>query len=287
MTLLPFDFQFTQGNLQDYVDCRRRFQLRYLERLAWPAVETEPFIENERRMHMGAAFHRLAQQHLLGMSADRLSKMLSAGRSAGSDLERWWVNYREHVETIMGPHDSDVRPDGLLVETTLAAPLGRYRLSAKYDAVLWQENQGRVVIVDWKTSQKRPSRKRLESRLQTRVYPYLLVRCGLPAFGQLAPEQIEMVYWFPEFPLQPERFPYDQERYERDGATLEGLVAEIEGLGSDNYHLTQHTERCAFCTYRSLCDRGVRAGSLDDFDEDVAADFGLTLEFDQIAEIEF
>jgi hypothetical protein len=49
MTLLPLDFQFSQGSLQDYVDCRRRFQLRYLDQLAWPAVEAEPLLEHEQR----------------------------------------------------------------------------------------------------------------------------------------------------------------------------------------------------------------------------------------------
>ena len=41
MSLLPPDFHFSQRSLQDYVDCRRRFQLRYLQHLAWPAVEAK------------------------------------------------------------------------------------------------------------------------------------------------------------------------------------------------------------------------------------------------------
>ena len=42
MRNLPDDFHFSQGSLQDYVDCQRRFQLRYLMKLAWPAVDAEP-----------------------------------------------------------------------------------------------------------------------------------------------------------------------------------------------------------------------------------------------------
>jgi hypothetical protein len=287
MTLLHPAFLFTQANLQDYAACRRRFQLRYIERLAWPAVETEPFLENERRMQMGAAFHRLAQQHLLGVPVSRLSEMVGADRFAGSDLERWWVNYRDHARTLTGLPDHGAWPRDLLVETTLTAPLGGYRLSAKYDAILWREDESRAVIVDWKTSGKRPSRAWLESRLQTRVYPYLLASCGLPAVELLKPEQIEMVYWFPEDPLQPERFTYDGEQFEQDRDTLEGLVREIDGLGAVDFQLTQHAERCAFCTYRSLCDRGIRAGSLDDFLEEWDGESGLTLDFEQIAEVEF
>ena len=32
----------SQSSLQDYVDCARRFQLRYLDRLSYPAIESEP-----------------------------------------------------------------------------------------------------------------------------------------------------------------------------------------------------------------------------------------------------
>ena len=51
MSLLPPGFQFSQRSLQDYVDCRRRFELRYLQNLAWPAVEAEPHLEQEKRLH--------------------------------------------------------------------------------------------------------------------------------------------------------------------------------------------------------------------------------------------
>ena len=64
---LPPDFHFSQGNLQDYSDCPRRFQLRYLLELAWPAVEAEPADEFETRIRDGEAFHRMVQQHVLGV----------------------------------------------------------------------------------------------------------------------------------------------------------------------------------------------------------------------------
>ena len=61
---LPPNFQFSQGSLQDFVDCRRRFQLRYIQGVAWPALQTEPAMENERSMQQGARFHHLVHQHL-------------------------------------------------------------------------------------------------------------------------------------------------------------------------------------------------------------------------------
>ena len=61
---LPVDFQFSQGSLGDFVDCRRRFQLRYMWRLSWPAVQSEPYSEHERVMRRGVLFHQLVQQYM-------------------------------------------------------------------------------------------------------------------------------------------------------------------------------------------------------------------------------
>ena len=58
---LPVPFTFSQSSLQDYRDCERRFYLRYIEQLAWPAVDSEPVLENERRKAAGEIFHRLVQ----------------------------------------------------------------------------------------------------------------------------------------------------------------------------------------------------------------------------------
>jgi CRISPR/Cas system-associated exonuclease Cas4 (RecB family) len=155
---------------------------------------------------------------------------------------------------------------------------------------------GQAVIFDWKTSRKRPRRKWLAGRPQTRLYPYLLVQAGahLNQGTPLQPDQVEMIYWYPEFPSEPERFPYSAERCQEDGEYLASLVAEIEGLQEDEFYLTTDVERCRFCTYRSLCERGVKAGGLDDMQagldlgeerESLGEDFDL--DFEQIAEVEF
>jgi hypothetical protein len=80
--------QLSQSSLQDYTDCERRFQLRYLDRLAYPAEESEPALENERHMREGELFHRLVQQHLLGIPVERLS-----GLANTASLLRWWENF--------------------------------------------------------------------------------------------------------------------------------------------------------------------------------------------------
>lgn len=274
---LPTDFQFSQGSLQDYVDCPRRFQLRYIQRLAWPAVEAEPPLENERHLQQGAAFHRLIHQHVLGLSPEHLSSTMT-----GEDLSRWWHNY-----LVGGPTDL---PTSRHPEVVLSAPLSGHRLVAKYDLISVEPRQ-RAVIVDWKTSQKRSKRRWLAKRLQTRVYPYLLVRAGfhLNAGQPLQPEQIEMVYWFADFPDDLERFPYNATQYDADGEYLASLIEKIKGLEDDDFPLTTHEERCRYCLYRSLCQRGVRAGPFDEAEDESEwdGDFEIALDLEQIAEIEY
>ncbi|MEJ2108260.1 MAG: PD-(D/E)XK nuclease family protein [Acidiferrobacteraceae bacterium] len=285
MALLPTNFQFSQGSLQDYVDCPRRFQLRYVLQLAWPAQEVEPALENELRMQQGAAFHRLVHRHMLGIPAEDLSRTVQE-----PDLRRWWHNYLE-----CGPQDL---PETRYPEVVLSAPLGDYRLVARYDLVAVDAGR-RAVIVDWKTSRKRTKREYLAERLQTKVYPYLLVRAGAHLNGDrpLAPEQVEMIYWFADYPGEPARFGYDAAQHEADEAYLTSLVEEISGLGDEDFPLTTQVQRCKFCPYRSLCERGVRAGTLDEvldaaFDEieseaDAGDAFGVDIDFEQIAEVEY
>ena len=282
---LPTNFQFSQGSLQDYVDCPRRFQLRYLLRLAWPAMEAEPPLENERHLQQGAAFHRLIHQHVLGIAPERLSSTVT-----DADLRRWWHNYLER-----GPENL---PELRYPEIVLSAPAGDYRLVAKYDliavgpsAMLSAGTGKRAVIVDWKTSRKRPRRRWLAERLQTKVYPYLLVRAGAHLNGgqPLEVEQVEMVYWFANFPEEPARFAYDIAQYEADEAYLTSLVGQVANLSNSSYPLTTQERHCRYCPYRSLCQRGVRAGALDEVEDELELDdgFGISLDFEQIAEIEY
>jgi CRISPR/Cas system-associated exonuclease Cas4 (RecB family) len=287
---LPDNFHFSQSSLQDFVDCRRRFQLRYLLHVAWPAVETEPALENERFMQQGAAFHRLVHQQHLGVPAEALD-----GLAQEEDLRRWWGNYLG-PGGLKGSLLAEMEGSLRFSETSLSAPLGNFRLLAKYDLIAIAPD-GSARILDWKTSRKRPRRPWLAARLQTRLYPYLLVRAGAQLNGgkALLPEAVEMLYWFADFPEQPERFPYSQKTYQEDERYLLGLIETLQRLGEQDFPLTSDEKRCAFCVYRSLCNRGVRAGDLEK--ASLTDEASLTsergdgslsdLDFEQIAEIAY
>ena len=266
--------QFSQSSLQDYVDCKRRFQLRYLLKVAWPALKAEPVLEYESAMQQGALFHRLIQQHLLGIPVDRLTPL-----AKGPELSRWWQHYLE----FQFPPRAAMYP-----EVTLSMPVMDCRLVAKYDVILVTP-EGKVIIYDWKTSRKRLRSIWLNKRLQTYVYPYLLAQAGahLNQGKAFQPEQIEMVYWFAEAPNEPEAIPYNAEAFTRDEAYLKSLIDEILRSDSQAFPLTQDVDRCRFCTYRSLCDRGITAGDLTEMDAEPEPEIEPDFDFDQIAEIAF
>ena len=274
---LPDEFTFTQSNLQDYVECPRRFELRYVLQRQWPAVEAEPLVERERHMQQGATFHHMVHQHSVGVPEDVLSQM-----ATDSPLKGWWDNYLQH--------GLDNLPATRHPEIVLRAPLGDYRVLAKIDLLALDSE--RAVIVDWKTATRRPKREHLAKRLQTVVYPYVLVQAGAYLNGgkPFTPEQVEMVYWFADDPHNPERFAYSQAQYQADESTLLGLVEEITARTA--FDLTAQEWRCKFCTYRSLCNRGISAGDADSLDESlfddlVDEDDGIDFDFDQIAEVTF
>jgi CRISPR/Cas system-associated exonuclease Cas4 (RecB family) len=289
MAILPDDFQFSQASLQDYVDCRRRFQLRYLLELAWPAIQAEPAEEQEIHGRQGELFHRLVQQHQLGIPAERLASMAQAAdRELGdSRLSLWWDNYLQ-----AGPTDL---PRQRHPEVTLSIPLAGQRLHGKYDLIATDPGE-RAVIVDWKTSRARPGRPWLAARLQTRVYRYVLIDGGAALNGGRPwhPDQVEMVYWFANHPDPPERLPYSEREYGADGEYLAALIAEIVHAGEEDFLLTEDVRRCRLCPYRSLCDRGVEAGRLDAATpeeasgvDETTADWGSGFDFEQVAEIAY
>lgn len=272
---LPPDFQFSQANLQDFVDCRRRFVLRHVQRLAWPAIESEPVLENEQLMEKGQRFHRMAHQSIAGVPLERASLALSEPELAG-----WWANFQRQA-----------LPEGQRhPELSLQITLQGFRLVAKLDLMVVTP-QGQALIYDWKTSRKRSSRAQLATRLQTRVYPFVLSQAGAAYNNNqpFPPEAIEMVYWYAAFPGEPERFAYDQVHYDADAAYLDELAEMIISLDEADFAKTTDERHCRYCVYRSLCDRGVQAGSLDDWEAEQFPTDDLIggLDFEQITEIEF
>lgn len=273
---MPMDLTtLSQSSLQDYNDCPRRFELRYLQQLAYPAVETEPAMENEKHQREGEFFHRLVQQYFIGVPAEKIAKLANS-----DNLQKWWDNF-SNSKDLTRLRDLS----GLKTEVALSAPLGAFRLIAKYDLIAWDEKN--FFIYDWKTYRKRPKTERLAVRWQTRVYRALLVHAGAHLNGgkPIQPEQVEMVYWFSEYPNDPARFTYQTDQFKRDWDILVRFAEEIKSAST--YPKTDDTTRCLYCPYRSYCNRGARAGDALDAELETEAEELFDINFEQIGEIEF
>ena len=274
---LNADFAFTKGSLGDFAACARRFELRYIKRMRFPALEVQEPLQFERRMRQGARFHKLVQQHLLGVPAEALSASLADDE----ELTGWWSNYLAHGLTGL--------PQARHSEITLQEPLAGRRLIATYDLLALAPG-GSAVIVDWKTGAYVPSQSVLRGRMQTVVYRYVLAQAGahLYAGERIPPERIRMDYVYVARGGERISLDYSMAQMQEDEALLSQMIAAIDD--ADVFPLTDDPRRCRFCNYRALCDRG-EAGQLADVDldeaEEEAADEILTLDMDQIAEMEF
>jgi hypothetical protein len=297
---LPETFAFSQSSLQAYADCPRRFWLAYVEQLPWPAVEASPVQEYEARMRQGGLFHRLIERAEIGMDLAHITPGLD------DPLDDWFAKYQRF-------RPADLPTDVVEIEKVFSIPFGapstidnqpstidnsRFRLAAKYDLIAVEPGR-RAIIIDWKTSRRRGDEGSLSRRLQSVVYPYVLVEASKAlSWGPLAPHQVEMRYWFTAAPSRPVVLPYSAEQHVANGERLHALLTQIlHGVTERDFSKVADTPAnrkrfCAYCIYRSRCDRGAAAGDLDELD-DVETFFAIdpaeALEFtlEDVAEIEF
>ncbi len=248
---LPEDFVFSQSALQDFLDCPRRFELRYLLDIRWPSIEQEPALEFEVQTIQGQTFHRLLHQHAVGIPAETIQASIT-----DPEIRAWWDQYLIWQTQL---------PAMRFPELTLTAPIGETLIMAKYD-LLTRLPDSTVLIVDWKTG-KKPKRNSLAQRMQTLVYPFVLARAGdwINDNNPIVPEQIRMVYWFAQEAGTID-FDLTSEQLDKYEARLRQIIDDISA--SFSFPLTPNHRRCRFCPYRSLCERGESAGSLHEPNED-------------------
>lgn len=241
-------FTFSQHSLQCFLDCPRRFWLGYICRLPWPAVVAAPAAEHERRMQLGALFHRWIERTLRGLPASLPEAPLEA--------RRWLAAWSTHA-----PQNIPLMRE---IECTLCVPLavppGAVRLLARYDLIA-VEPRRRAVIVDWKAGRS-DAVGRWDARIQTVLYLWLLVEASaaLP-WGPLLPEQVEMLYWFADAPRDPVRLRYNSEQHAANDRRLRLLLTEILARQTEAQfepavedHSTS-TCLCSYCVYRRRCGR--------------------------------
>ena len=268
----------SQSNLQDFKECPRRFQLKVIDNISWPAAYLEPLSLLEQATDLGNKFHQLSQQYFSGIESDNITQNIS-----NPELRSMWENFVPFV--------NDLRDENLYTEIILSAPMLGHQLIAKFDLVI-KTNDGKYVIYDWKTSTKKSSRTQLSQRFQTFLYPFILVKAGNSIFknDNLSPGNINMIYWYPMSSDPEEIFPYSELQYSENTAQLTKLISEIDKLveTSEVFPLTDDHSLCQKCIYRSLCERGNHGAKYDLFTEIDQEDLsGVHFDLDDIRENEY
>ncbi|HPH96834.1 MAG TPA: PD-(D/E)XK nuclease family protein [Anaerolineaceae bacterium] len=270
---LPADFVFTQSNLQAFLDCRQLFRLRYLKKISWPAPITDPVLEHERHMQRGSIFHHMVQQLKAGIPLE----VIRARINDDEQISIWWNNFLHLLPNL--------HMDCAQIEIPFVCQLGDWRLMAKVDYLLLESQK--CIILDWKTSPQKPSRLNLARHPQTRVYCYVLCQAGHLALNSapISPDQLSMGYWFAEHPDAIEWFEYSPSIMEDDRKYLLNIFRQINQLSDEEFDQTENLKTCLYCQYRSLCNRGVKAGNISGLEAETSGT--IDLDMDSIEEISF
>jgi hypothetical protein len=278
--ILPENFHFTASNLQDYLACERRFELKAIQQLLWPALPSQPVQEQEAHMRNGALFHQYIQQYFLGVPTELITNLINE-----PNLMQWWLNF-------LAAFPETEKASFVGFEYTLAGFIGSFPVLAKLDAIRLEDDQ--CLIYDWKTGFYQPKAQSLEKKIQTRLYMFMLAANGASIHQNkpMQPDEISMTYWYPEFPSQEIRLSYSQAQHLENEQILTTLMQEIVDKEPGKFALTQDAKTCQFCIYRSLCGRGTSAGEFSrqkDVEDDLDSReiFLQDLDWDQVQEIAF
>jgi hypothetical protein len=269
--------QLNQSNLQDFLDCPRRFELNVLQDKSWPAATARPLSAIEYSIHLGNRFHQICQQYFTGIPPSMIRKSLN-----DPDLLEMW--------DVFVPYADSLKDYQIYFEQLLIIPFMNHRLIAKFDLIV--QLPEKYLIIDWKTSPKKPPLQVLSERVQTYLYPFIFSISGPDLFHTelIEPESIDLLYWYP-LSSEPEvSFNYSLEEHQEVQIKLEEIIKQIEihHLSKTDFPLTPDTNKCQFCSYRSLCDRGSSPGDFELFsDLDEIGMDDLIIDIEQVSELEF
>ena len=259
---LPPAFHFTQSNLQDFVDCERRFYLRHIAQQRWPSPLAEPQDEVERAIRRGSRFHQLVERHQRGVDMEMLRESVADDIVIGE-----WMNRYEAAMADLGPFAQQ------WVEVSLSTRVADKPVLAKYDFI---GRKDKVLIgIDWKTG-RLPDVQRLSERMQTIIYLLVLFREG----ARLAGQDIDgfALHYVSVNDGETRRFTVNIQDAHRLATQLQGVIEEV--FQAHKFPLTEDIWKCKYCLYRGLCERGT-SPNLNDEDispDDFWLDFGVSVD---------
>ena len=266
---------FSARKMQDYLDCERRYELRYILDQSWPGITSEPVLEIESNIRKGNEFHYLAHQFFTGIPEKTLVETIH-----DDIMFKWFENFLSFCKSLKAKY--------LYSEFRLTAHVGKNKLTAIYDLIYLNEND-EIGIIDWKTSKFVPKKNTLKLKVQSILYPFILHEASaefLPG-SYYPPEKISMRYWYPASPTEEFIFTYGHSVHEEYRVFLEDIISEIQGKKIGEFELTNDEKKCGFCPYRSLCNRGLTASNYLKSESYLMDESDLSPDFDQLPEISF
>jgi hypothetical protein len=240
---MPDTILLSRPKLTTFLNCPRRFQLRYLRHLSWPDLFGDA--QTEEALTRGKQFHLLLERHFLGLDIP----LTSIGDTA---VSTWYQSFKQH---------NPVRQNGrFLPEHRLTVPIGSHLLLGRFDLLVIGEQEGEPFahIYDWKTGRAKGAGE-LEQDWQTRLYLALLAEGGGALWGDgrsLHPDRITFTYWYAAEPDAPRIIHYSAARHAQNWAEIEAVASQIEDhLQQDEWPLTAERSRCRRCGYQAYCGR--------------------------------
>ncbi|MBO9539629.1 PD-(D/E)XK nuclease family protein [bacterium] len=238
--------RISSASLKDWDTCKRRFALRYRVGRYWPgpqARDLDP--EASERILTGQVFHRMVQQHALGLD---VTPVLEAEKASLSRLEQLWGMFARSTHA--------KPPANSWTEAPLHFQFKGVPFMVRFDRLVKEGDNW--CILDWKTGKE--NRAILQASWQTRLYRFALVEAGhVYHDGEpIQPENIRMVYWDVNRGRE-EAFAYDGASYETDRRDFERLTEAVmapfdEGAPDDpRFPRPLDPTVCARCAFDSYC----------------------------------
>ena len=244
MTAISAITSISQGHLNIWEICRRRYQYSFLEELSLPEAD----LQRKKNLLLGSNFHLLMQQKELGLDVSSLA-------SSDPKLQSWLAAFEhqppamidgdrlcEHRRTLEMPieislHHSENSDHGQAC----------FVLTAIYDFLILGDRQAQ--ILDWKTHQVAIASEKLKTNWQTRLYLYLLAKTT-----SYVPEQLSMTYWFANT-AESVIIDYSQVEHDQTEKKLQQILKAIS-QAQDYPKLVIDSPDCKYCEFRDRCDRG-------------------------------
>jgi len=244
MTAISTITSISQGHLNIWETCRRKYQYSFLEELSLPEAD----LQRKKNLLLGANFHLLMQQKELGLDVSALA-------NSDTKLQLWLDAFENHPPVMIDGdrHCEHRRTLGIDIENLLhdsqnsSYDQGHFVLTAIYDFLILGDRQAQ--ILDWKTHQVALKADKLENNWQTRLYLYLLAKTT-----EYKPEQLSMTYWFANT-AESVIIEYSQVAHDRTEKTLYQILTAIT-QAQEYPKLPSDSRDCKYCEFRDRCDRG-------------------------------